>query len=301
MSWEEGLEEGPDIEEESELPSDEAESVVRDGVREGLSTPDEKQPCVDLGRLVEDLVDLRQELEEELNGDCKKTSQSSREDQEETSSSSRDNREENSRSLEVVQCEVSSSSGEHQQENHSTPGENQERTWQSKLDDDNGESGGAQGRQVQEAINKTYHAGHQDDMEENSNPESLPKNSSQEKEHLPEEQMNADTSGNSDKKDEEQEERREQSAPRVLSKVALFQVKAYQPKGSPETVRPSYGHKILDTSLKISPRGPGALWVTVSTKTDDSTVKSPTTPDAATEGEDLPPPKVSELKKKFEQ
>ncbi|KAB5523715.1 hypothetical protein PHYPO_G00155690 [Pangasianodon hypophthalmus] len=151
MSWEEGLEEGPDKEEEeSDLPSDEPERDMKDGVREGHNMSGEEEPGVDLGRLVEDLVDLRQELEEELKENC-------------------------------------------------------------------------QG--------------------------------------LPD-------------------------------------------KGSPETVRPSYGHKILDTSPKISPRGPGGVWVTVNTKTDDSTIKSPTTSnvsDTATEDEDLPPPKVSELKKRFEQ
>ncbi|MCI4394013.1 hypothetical protein PGIGA_G00163990 [Pangasianodon gigas] len=216
MSWEEGLEEGPDKEEEeSDLPSDEPERDMRDGVREGHNMSGEEESCVDLGRLVEDLVDLRQELEEEL-----------------------------------------------------------KENW------------------------------HQDLTQEDNNPGSLPRNSPQEKELLAEEQLNADTLVTAAKKDEEQEECRDQSTPKVLSKVALFQVKAYQTKGSPETVRPSYGHKILDTSLKISPRGPGGVWVTVNTKTDDSTIKSPTTSnvsDTATEDEDLPPPKVSELKKRFEQ
>lgn len=303
MSWDEGLEEGPDLKESSELPSDEPERDLRERVKEGHSISGEEQPCSDHGRLVEDFVDLKQELEEELNGDCKKTNKSSREDEEEARTSSRDEEEsrrssreyeeESSRSVELVQCETITSSGE-----------KQENTWESKSDDDNRESDGAQGKQIKEAINQKYHAGHQDLTEENSKPESLPRNVFQEKEHLPDDQLNADTSVNSDKKDEEQEEHREQSTPSVVSKVTLFQLKAYQDKSSPETVRPSYGHKILDTSLKISPRGPETLWVTVSTTTDESTIKSPATSnlfDTSTEGEDPPPPKVSELKKRFEQ
>lgn len=293
MSWDEGLEDGPHIEEESELPNDEPDRDMQDRMKEGHRNSGEEQTCVDLGRLVEDPVDFRQELDEELNEDCKQTKRSSRDDQEEASLSSRENQEEISRSYELVQCETSRSSGE-KQENH----------WQAKSDDDNGESDEAQRRQVKEVINKKGCVGHHDLTKENSNPESLLRNSFQEREHFPEDQLNADTSVSSDKKDEEWEEHREQSTPTVVSKVSLFQVKAFQAKGSPESVRPGYGHKILDTSLKISPRGPGAFWVTASTKTDDSTVKSPTTSnlsDTTTEDEDLPPPKVSELKKRFEQ
>ncbi|XP_053532211.1 DENN domain-containing protein 1B [Ictalurus punctatus] len=305
MSWEEGLEEGPDIEEEeSELPNDEPERGMRDGLREGHITSGEEKPCVDLGRLEEDLMDLRQELEEELNGNCKKTSTLSREDQEETSRPCREDKKEPSRPSKVVPGEAIISYRKHHQENSSSPGENQERTWQSKPDDDNGESNGAQERQVKEAINNTHHSGHQDLTQKNNNPGSLPRNSPQEKEHLAEEQLNADSLVNAAKKDEEQEECRDQSTPKVLSKVALFQVKAYQTKGSPETVRPSYGHKTLDTPLNIFPRSPEALRVTTSTKTDDLTIKSPTTSNlssTATEDEDLPLPKVSELKKRFEQ
>lgn len=339
ISWEEGLEYCPNLEEEekeSELPSDDTEKDLRDEVRQGHSTSGEEQPCVDLGRLVENLVDLRQELEEELNGCCKKTNISSREDQEETGRSSREGQEETTRSSrkgqeettrssqedqeetgrssredqeessissKVVQCETSKSSRKNHQEKSGSLGENQERTWRSKSDDDHGESGGAQ-VQVKEAINKKHHAGHQILPKENSNPGRIPRNSPQEKEHLAEEELNEDTSVNAGKKDEEQEECREPSSPKVLSKVALFQVKAYQTKGSPETVRPSYGHKILDTSLKICPKGPGVLRVTASAKTEESTIKSVTTSnlsDTAPEDEDLPPPKVSELKKRFEQ
>lgn len=314
MSWEEGLEEGPDIEEEeSELPNDEPERGMRDELREGHITSGEEEPRVDLGRLEEDLMDLRQELEEELNGNCKKTSTSSREDQEETSRpsredkekisrSSREDKEELSRPSEVVPGEIKRSYRKHQ-ENSSSPEKNQERTWKSKPDDDNGESSGAQERQVKEAINNTHHAGHQD-LTQKNNQGSLARNSPQEKEHLAEEQLNADSLVNEAKKDEEQEECRNQSTPKVLSKVALFQVKAYQTKGSPETVRPSYGHKTLDTPLNFSPRGPEALRVTASTKTDDLTIKTPSTSNlssTATEDEDLPLPKVSELKKRFEQ
>ncbi|XP_060755186.1 DENN domain-containing protein 1B isoform X2 [Neoarius graeffei] len=323
MSWEEGLEEGPDIEEEeSVVPSNEPESDMRDGVKEGHSTSGgEEEPSVDLGRLVEDLVDLKQELEEELNGNCKETNRLSREDQEEvsrlsredqeetsrlakedqkeTSRLSREDQEETNRSSEVVEGEASRSLGKHHQENSSSPGANQERTCQSKPDDeDDGESSGAQEREEREAINKKCHGIKHWDQTQDNIPGSLPRISHQEKEHLSAEQLNAA------KNDEEQEECQDPSGPKLLSKVAMFQVKPYQTKSFPETVKPSYGHKITDTSLKISPRASGALWVTASTKADDSAIKSPTLPslsDTATEDEDLPPPKVSELKKRFEQ
>lgn len=284
MSWEEGHEEGIDLEvEESEVPSDEPERDAGDGMSEGHSMSMEEEPSVDLGRLVEDLVDLKQELEEELNGNCKKTSTLSSENQLETN-----------RLSDVVQDETSISSGKSHQENSSSPEENQEGTWQSKPDDDDVENTRAQERQRKEAINK-HHMEHQDLAHEFNNPGNPNRDSPQEKQPLAEEQLNAETLVNAAKKDEEQEECRDQATPKVLSKVTLFQVKAYQSKSSPETVQPS---------LKISPRSPGAIWVTVNTKPDDLTMKSATTSnlsEAATEDEDLPPPKVSELKKRFEQ
>ncbi|KAK3530299.1 hypothetical protein QTP86_023923 [Hemibagrus guttatus] len=291
MSWEEEHEGGLDIEvEESELPSDEPERDTGDGVREGQSISMAEEPCVDLGRLVEDLVDLKQELEEELNGNCNKTSRSSSENQIETN-----------RLSGVVQEETSRSSEKNHQENSSSPEENQERTLQSKPDDDDDdddddvENNGAQERQRKEAINKQHHLEHQDLTHEFNNPGNPNTDSPQEKQPLAEEQLNAETLVNAAKKDEEQEECTDQSTPKVLAKMALFQVKAYQSKSSPETVR---------QSLKVSPSRPGAIWVTVNTKTDDLTTKSTTTSnlsDAATEAKDLPPPKVSELKKRFEQ
>ncbi|XP_053333444.1 DENN domain-containing protein 1B [Clarias gariepinus] len=319
MSWEEGLEETPDVkeeeeEEESKLPSDEPEGDMRAGLRDG-----EKEPGVDLGRLVEDLVDLKQELEEELNGNCKETNMLSREDQEEVSRlsredqeenkrvsidnqeessiSSRENQQEKNRSLDVVQTETSKSS-----ENNIL--ENNETTCQSKLDDDKNESDEAQGNDMQEAIDRKHHEVHQDLTQNDNNPGSLPANSPQEKKHLNEEQTNAGTSVNAAKMDKVQEEQRDQSTPKVFPKVAMFQVKAYQNKCVPETVRPSCGQKMLDASLKVSPKGPGGHLVNSSTKTDDSSLKSPavsSSSDIATEAEDLPLPKVSELKKRFEQ
>ncbi|XP_060716469.1 DENN domain-containing protein 1B [Tachysurus vachellii] len=288
MSWEEGHEEGLDIEEvESELPSDVPERDMREGVREGHIMLREEEPSMDLGRLVEDLVDLKEELEEELNGDCKKTSSSSSENQLEPSSLS-----------EVAQGETSRSSGKNHQENSSTPEENQERTCRSKPDDDDDdeeeEISGAHERPRKEAINKQHCVGHQDLIHGNNKAKSPDRDSSQGKQPVAEEQLNAETLVNAAEKDE-QEVCREQAAPKVLSKVALFQVKAYQTKSSPETVR---------SSLKLSPRAPGAVWLTVNTKTDDLTIKSPTaskSSDTATDEEDLPPPKVSELKKRFEQ
>ncbi|KAK2818286.1 hypothetical protein Q7C36_022219 [Tachysurus vachellii] len=291
MSWEEGHEEGLDIEEvESELSSDVPERDMREGVREGHIMLREEEPSMDLGRLVEDLVDLKEELEEELNGDCKKTSSSSSENQLEPSSCS-----------EVAQGETSRSSGKNHQENSSTPEENQERTCRSKPDDDDDdddddeeEISGAHERPRKEAINKQHCVGHQDLIHGNNKAKSPDRDSSQGKQPVAEEQLNAETLVNAAEKDE-QEVCREQAAPKVLSKVALFQVKAYQTKSSPETVR---------SSLKLSPRAPGAVWLTVNTKTDDLTIKSPTaskSSDTATDEEDLPPPKVSELKKRFEQ
>ncbi|XP_026992196.2 DENN domain-containing protein 1B [Tachysurus fulvidraco] len=289
MSWEEGHEEGLDIEEvESELPSDVPERDMREGVREGHGMSREEEPSTDLGRLVEDLVDLKEELEEELNGDCKKTSSSSGENQLEPSSLS-----------EVDQGESSRSSGKNHQENSSTPEENQERTCRSKPDDDDDdddeeeETSGAHERPRKEAINKQHCVGHQDLIHGNK-AGSPDKDSSQGKQPVAEEQLKAETLVNTAKKDE-QEVCREQATPKVLSKVALFQVKAYQTKSSPETVR---------SSLKLSPKAPGVVRLTVNTKTDDLTIKSPTASklsDTATDDEDLPPPKVSELKKRFEQ
>lgn len=283
MSWEEGHEEGLDIEEvESELPSDVPERDMREGVREGHGMSREEEPSTDLGRLVEDLVDLKEELEEELNGDCKKTSSSSSENQLEPSSLS-----------EVAQGETSRSSGKNHQENSSTPEENPERTCTSKPDNDE-ENSGAHERPRKEAINKQHCVGHQDLIHGNNKAGSPDRDSSQGKQPVAEEQLNAETLVNAAEKDE-QEVCREQATSKVLPKVAMFQVKAYQTKSSPETVR---------SSLKLSPRAPGAVWLTVNTKADDSTIKSPTESklsDTATGDEDLPPPKVSELKKRFEQ
>ncbi|TSK18096.1 DENN domain-containing protein 1B [Bagarius yarrelli] len=239
MSWEEGHEGGLDIE-ETEPPSDEQVRNMRDGVRESYSMLKDDEQLMDLGRLVEDLVDLKQELEEELNGNCKKTSMS----------------------LEDVRLETSRSSGTNQEISCSP-------------------------EKCQETTSKNNH------------PESLPQGDfSQEKQHFTNEQENAD------KEDEEQERCTDQSTSKVLFKVALFQVKSYQTRGSPETVRTNYDHKILDTSLKISPRGPGALGVTATMKTEDLNMNSPTTSnlsDTKTEDKVLPLPKVSELKKRFEQ
>ncbi|KAI5089748.1 DENN domain-containing protein 1B-like isoform X2, partial [Silurus meridionalis] len=284
MSWEEEHEEvldnKEDEKEESEQPGDEPKTDIRDGVSEGGVTSAKEEPCVNLEKLVEDFVDLRQELEEELNSNCKETRTSSRQDEEDE--------EESSRSSGDIQSETR----DVQEVTSTMPSENPEQSLRS-IPDNADDSSGAQEIQANEATNKTQNAEHHDLTQNNNKLGNLHKNIHEEhaEEHL-----------NSANKDEEQENCMDHSAPKVLSKMALFQVKAYQPKDSPETVKPSYSNKIIDTPLKISPRGPGALRITA--RTDDSSIKSPTTStlsDPATEDEDLPPPKVSELKKRFEQ
>ncbi|KAL7845315.1 hypothetical protein AOLI_G00235070 [Acnodon oligacanthus] len=61
MSWEEGLEEGPGMEGEG------SEAATGQSEREEYGArPSGKESCVDLGRLVDDLTDLGEELKEEL-------------------------------------------------------------------------------------------------------------------------------------------------------------------------------------------------------------------------------------------
>ncbi|XP_017538160.1 DENN domain-containing protein 1B isoform X1 [Pygocentrus nattereri] len=286
MSWEEGLEEGPDMEGEgSEAATDQSE---RD---EFGARPSGKESCMDLGRLVDDLTDLGEELKEELvdlqpaqdakwaeqsgqGGDTreKESTNGNNDDQKENSDQQP---EENDLDAPVNDSpkEVTEASLEPQQEHEAT-----EPSLEAQQE------------------HKVMMASIESQQEHEATKPSL--------EPQPGSNIFINEPCPDKRSEEDQKQEEKHPIPNVLSAVALFQSKASQSRDPAEATRPENSPKGLDTSLKTSPRGPRKIQSSsnrpiLSPKGEDQIVKSPI--DSPAEDQDLPPIKVSELKKRFEQ
>ncbi|XP_062866799.1 DENN domain-containing protein 1B isoform X2 [Trichomycterus rosablanca] len=246
-SWEEGLEEGP----EPGLELKEFEASVDESERkeeEGATTVHIK-PNVDLGRLVDDFVDLGVKLEEELSADREGTSGSLVEHQ--AGRSTEGSREKTSRSLE---------------ESHEETGSGEE------FNEENQETRRSEGNQEDASASSAEHPEELDDLTDSEKQCGPEEDSKASQEH--QDQVDPAREPPAEKEDKKDRKTRQEDVPKVLSKVALFQLKTYHTKGPSDPGKPGSIPKSLD---------PGAL------------MSNP-----ATEDEDPPLPKVSELKKRFE-
>ncbi|XP_036419635.1 DENN domain-containing protein 1B isoform X2 [Colossoma macropomum] len=309
-SWEEGLEEGPDMEGEgSEAATDQS------GRNEFGARPSGEELCVDLGRLVDDLNGLGEELKEELGdlqpaqdgkwaehsgqgGDTreKERTKGSNDDQKENSNQQP---EENDLDAPVSDSpkEVTEASLEPQQEHEAIeasvePQEEHEVTEAS-----------LEPQQEHEVTEASLEPQQEHEVTEASlEPQQEHEATKPSVESQP--GPNILICKPDKRSEEDQKQEKKDSNPNVLSTVALFQSKASPSRVSAEATRPGYSPKGPDTSLKTSPRGPRKIQsssnrLILSPKGEDQIVKSPV--DSPTEDQDVPPIKVSELKKRFEQ
>ncbi|XP_072512850.1 DENN domain-containing protein 1B isoform X2 [Salminus brasiliensis] len=292
LSWEEdGLEERPINEvEEPEAGTDRSE-------REGFGTrPSVEEVSVDLGRLVSDLTDLGEELKEELGDlqtsgparDGKWAEQTKHEDGAEGKKQIAEGCNENRKQghdVERENLEVS---------NSATPKEGDREATEVCLEpqQDHGPTEVCLEPQQDHGPTEVCLEPQQDQEPTEPSVQSHPGANITLNEPSPDKISQKD--GNQDE---------DRSVPSVLSTVALFQAKTPQTRVLPET-KQGISPKGLDATLKTSPRGPRKIQASSSRiilvpKGDDHIGKSPIDP--ATEDQELPPIKVSELKKRFEQ
>ncbi|XP_066516749.1 DENN domain-containing protein 1B isoform X2 [Hoplias malabaricus] len=304
MSWEEG----PDL--EGEGPEDSINQSER-------KEPSGERMCVDLGRLVDDFTDLGAELKEELSDlrlleqdgkwvePVKQGGAEEKQRTKETSDDKQQNHFEEKENLEVPaqtekeleepeaslkpqgEPESFGASLEEQREPEvcEAPSEPQQEPEVSE-----GPLEPQQEPEVSEALLEP-----QQELEVSESP------LEQETQHR------ANISTNESHPDQRREDHHnpdeERSVQSVLSTVALFQSRSLQTH-LPEPTRSGLSPKGSDTSLKTSPRGPRKIQSSSSRlilppKNDDPNTNPPL--DSASEDQNLPLIKVSELKKRFEQ
>ncbi|KAI4900956.1 hypothetical protein NFI96_025292 [Prochilodus magdalenae] len=293
MSWEEGLEEGVGMEGEGFEAS--IDQTPRD---ESEARPSGEELRVDLGRLVDDLNDLREELKEELcdlqpaqHGKCAEQ-YGQGDDTGRSNDDPKQNHEEQPEEDDLdtpaydSPKQVTEASLEAQKENEVTPAS----------------------VEPQQEHEETQPSVEPKEEHEKPEPSVELQQEHQVTEPSVETRPGASISINEPCPDkgsgEEPRKEEKHPSPIVLSTVALFQSKTSQTRASTETTRPGYSPKGLDSSVKTSPRGPQKIQsssnrLILSPKGEDQIIKPPT--DSTAEEEDLPPIKVSELKKRFEQ
>ncbi|KAG9262730.1 DENN domain-containing protein 1B-like [Astyanax mexicanus] len=297
MSWEEGLEERQGNEGEEPDPEAGADQSEKErlGKRQSL-----EEASVDLGGLVEDLTDLREDLKDEL-GDLQ------------TSAPEQDGKW-------AEQIRKEDGSEENQRQNHEKQHDNEEvsNNETPKVEELDATGDCLEPQKKEQEDNKDVL---ESQKEQEANEISLEPQKEQEDNQISlEPQKEQETSKPSVKSQpkvditineptqnkDEDNHNDGPSSPSVLSTVALFQSKTPQSRIFPETIKPGFGLKGSDASQagKTSPRGPRKIQassnrIIIIPKGDDHAVKSPA--DTPTEDQDLPPVKVSELKKRFEQ